>query len=73
MDAIPVCVGYEGKVPVCPSDFFETKPFYEKVNGWKDSHDFNQLVYFIATIEEFTGVEVSHISCGTDEKDIVHV
>jgi adenylosuccinate synthase len=73
MDAVPVCIGYEGKVPMCPADFFETKPLYEKINGWNDSHDFDQLVDFIAAIEEFTGIEVSHISCGTDNKDIIHV
>jgi adenylosuccinate synthase len=70
MDVVPVCTNYD-KAPICSSDFFEAKPNYKNFKGWSDSKDISQLKSFISEVEHYSGVEVSHISRGIDDKDII--
>jgi len=69
MDKVPMCVAYE-KPPMSSSDFFDAKPQYITVPGWKDAKDDDQLVPFIQRVEKSTHCYVSYISCGTDAKDV---
>lgn len=69
MDKIPVATSYE-KEPISGRDFFDAKPIYTKINGWKDSKDTNQLQDFIALIEDTILMPVRFVSCGTSENDI---
>lgn len=69
MEQVPVCIGYE-KTPVCSQDFFDAKPIYKNVEGWRECEDIPQLTPMLSAIEDGAGVEVTYISCGTDSKDI---
>lgn len=83
MDKVPVCVSYE-KEPKSPADFFNAKPQYTQLNGWKsieiikqssdawDYYDYDYDLYkFIAKVEEATDCQVRYISAGTEPKDII--
>lgn len=70
MDTVPICTSYN-KAPMCPSDFFDAIPKYMDVMGWDDAKDLNQLKSFIGEVESATNKNVSYISCGTSENDIL--
>lgn len=78
MEKIPLCLLYD-KEPQSPADFFQAKPQYTKLTGWKNAKNNtdwknnteNQLYDFIAQIERSTDCCVDYISCGTDSKDII--
>lgn len=69
-DVVPVCATYK-KPPSCPSDFFDADPKYMEVLGWDNCRDTTQIKPFINEVEYATGREVSFISCGTDDSDIL--
>ncbi|MFZ4768665.1 MAG: adenylosuccinate synthetase [Ferruginibacter sp.] len=67
MDEVKLCVNYD-KEPVCPSDFYDAKPQYITVPGWKSYNDKN-LKDFIKIIEETVKCSVEYISCGIKDED----
>lgn len=69
METVPMCLTYK-KEPRCPSDFYDAHPLYTDIHGWEDSNDMSQLKGFISVVERYAGVPVSHISRGTEDKDI---
>lgn len=69
-DVVPVCATYQ-KPPVCPSDFFDAKPQYMDILGWDDCRNVGQVQHFIREVEYATERDVSFISCGTDDSDIL--
>ncbi len=78
MDKIPVCYKYN-KTPVCGNDFFDAVPYYIDFKGWNDAKDDllnyeNKNSYtkqYIKYIEMYTGIKVSHASCGTSKEDLI--
>lgn len=70
MDKVPMCVSYD-KEPTSSADFFGTKPNYIDMPGWIDSKNKKQLIPFIKKIEELTGRNVSYISTGIKDTDII--
>lgn len=72
MERVPMCVAYD-KPPTSSNDFFDAKPQYITVPGWKDakSKTEDRIIPFIKKVESLTGCRVSYISCGTDSKDIL--
>lgn len=75
MDEIPVARTYEQTLK-SSKDFFEAKPQYIKVKGWKgvkDDESFHNMIDFIDFIEEEINVPVEMISRGTSEEDILDV
>lgn len=72
MERVPMCVAYD-KPPTSSHDFFDAKPQYITVPGWKDakSPDEDRVIPFIRKVEGLTNCRVSYISCGTDSKDIM--
>lgn len=69
METVPICLSYK-KEPRCPSDFYKAEPLYIDLPGWSNSNDMDQLKSFISNVEHYSGVEVSHISRGTEDTDI---
>lgn len=72
MKKIPLCHKY-ATPPVCAGDFFEAKPEYIDVPGWMDAKKVCDVQEFLDKVEQLTGVEVTYISCGTAEEDILYV
>ncbi len=72
MKEIPICHKYETD-PVCAGDFFNAKPEFMNVPGWMNAKKLSDVQPFLDTIEKLTGVEVTYISCGTAEEDILYV
>jgi adenylosuccinate synthase len=75
MDEIPVARAYEQEIKYS-KDFFEAKPQYVNVKGWKgvkDDESFQGMIDFIDFIEEEIHVPVEMISRGTNEEDILDV
>lgn len=76
MEEIPVAETYE-KTPTSSKDFFNAKPNYVKLKGWKDVKDYNdfdsydKIWKFVDYIEEQVGVPVDMISKGTSTRDIL--
>jgi adenylosuccinate synthase len=70
LESVKMCISYK-KTPVAPDDFFEAKPQYIDIEGWKNSKETSQLDEFISKVEAFTGCSVEFVSCGTDTKDIL--
>lgn len=71
MDKVPVCVAYEGKEITSPNQFFDAKPQYIKAPGWTNASAKEELATFIRMVERGSGVQVSHISFGTEPTDLV--
>lgn len=69
MDRVPMCVAYD-KPPLSSSDFYDAKPQYITVPGWKSAKNEEELNPFIQRIEKSTSCPVSYISAGTDSKDV---
>jgi adenylosuccinate synthase len=69
MKEVKVCQSYD-KTPTCSNDFFNASPLYVDVPGWQDAHNNEELLPFIKLVEKETGSVVSHISRGTESKDI---
>lgn len=67
---VPVCVSY-GKPVYSGSDFFDTKPEYILINGWRNAKETNQLDQFINTIELYLDRKIAYVSCGTSSEDMM--
>jgi len=72
MDKVPVCNSY-GYIPVCPNNFFNVRPQYIDVQGWKDAKDYKQLQSFISVVEDFTKIKVAYVSVGVDKDDFIRL
>jgi adenylosuccinate synthase len=84
MEKVPVCILYEDP-PRSPSSFFDAKPQYVQLKGWKTvakhEHEIGdgfvgvdyagEMYRFIEQIEKSTGRQVRYVSLGTEDKDIV--
>lgn len=70
MDQVNVCAAYDKPI-TCSKDFFSAKPQYITVPGWKDASVKEQLKPFIKIVEQISDRNVSHISFGTESKDMV--
>lgn len=69
MKNIKMCVAYDKK-PVCPDDFFEAKPQYISIPGWKDAANTDQLKEFIKFTSAVAGKPVSLVSFGKEDCDM---
>lgn len=70
MSEVPVCTEYEVE-PTCPGDFFDVKPKYKNVVGWKDGGNFHEILPFIELVEKTVGRSVRFVTHGLDSKDII--
>lgn len=74
---IPVCVSYKGiEKVVSASQLDSAQPEYVHMRGWGDCSqecgpaDYMAMYDFIKKIETHTGVTVSYVSTGVEEKDL---
>jgi adenylosuccinate synthase len=76
MEKVPLAVSY-GKDVVSAKDFFDAKPIYSYMNGWKQSKtktvEVIEIKNFLDTIQNIVGVPISYISYGTSEEDICKI
>ena len=71
MKSIPVCSEYHDGAPMSGSDFFDRKPHYVNLPGWKDASSLDKNVMnFISYVENAVGVPVDFISTGVGPKDL---
>jgi adenylosuccinate synthase len=70
MERVKICAAYD-KIPVCPSDFFDTNVQLISLPGWKNSKNKDEVAPFIDYISNFSGCAVKYISTGIDDSDIL--
>lgn len=72
MKEIPVCVSYD-KLITGPKSFFDAKPNFEFIPGWKDTKDINHnsVKNYLRMIEDYTKRPVSYVSVGVNESDMI--
>ena len=68
---VRIATEYENLVPTSPKHFFTAKPKYTTVPGWKDAKNVEELKLFLDTVTSYTGMNISHISCGTSPDDLI--
>ncbi len=74
LDKIKVCTEYDGiRTPVSSKQFFNAKPKYIELQGWKDAKDINQIKPFIDFVQNEIGLIVEYVSCGVDEQDLIKI
>lgn len=69
MEWVKVCTAYD-KRPVSPSDFENAKPQYIEFPGWTNA-DSKEADYFLYYIGDISHCEVSYVSCGVGDEDII--
>lgn len=69
-DSIKIATSYENNL-VCGKDFFNAKPQYQKLSGWKNSKNKNETREFLDTINSGTKTKISYLSCGVNDEDII--
>lgn len=68
-DTIKVCNRYT-KEPVSSADFFDAKPEYVELPGWKNG---SSIGPFIKYIEQETNLTVDYVSMGVNPEDFIKV
>jgi adenylosuccinate synthase len=71
MEEIPVCVGYESPI-FGPKSFFDAKPIFKTMPGWKDAKDIHQpeIKNYLEMISLYTQRPIAFVSTGVNVSDM---
>lgn len=69
---IPICTSYDRPI-IGPDTFFDARPNYEYMDGWKDIKDKEKILDYLEKIESFVEKPIKYISFGVGESDFAHI